>query len=95
MDRAEVVYQTRKTGGGTVWVRRRRGGWRAITFDSAPTTLGKLLGLSGVLLRIGSATTTVVAGMLQVAQAVPSPEHSLPMLPRPGPVSGPVQIAGP
>jgi hypothetical protein len=95
MNRPEVVWQTRKGGGGTVWVRRRRGGWRTITFDSAPTTLGKLLGLAAVLGRIGSATTTVVAGTLRVAQAIPSSEHGMPMLPRPGPVSGPVQIAGP
>jgi hypothetical protein len=85
MNRAEVVYRFRRAGGGTVWVHRRRGGWRSIRFDSAPTALGKLLGLASVLDRIGSATTTVVAGVLRVAQAVPAVKPGTPLVPRAGP----------
>ena len=96
MRQPEIVWRTRRAGGGTVWVRSRRGGWRAITFDSAPTALGKLLGLAGVLDRIGSATTTVVAGVLLVAQVIPSPAVGTSIIPRDGPAaSSAVQPCGP
>lgn len=95
MTRPEIVYQLRKAGGGTIWVHRRRGGRRAITFDSGCMQLAKLLGLAGVLGRIGSATTTVVGGQLVAAQLVPCTEGGTPAAPRDGPVCGPVQISGP
>jgi hypothetical protein len=95
MARAEVVYQSRRTGGGVVWVHRARGGWRTITFDSGPGQLSKLLGLASVLDRIGGATTTVVRGVLLVAQTVPSTEVGTPLVPRAGPVSPAVQPCGP
>ncbi len=95
MDCTQVVYQTRRAGGGTVWVRRRRGSWRAIRFDSAPTALGKLLGLARVLGRIGSATTTVLPDLRLVAQVAAGPESGTPLTPRAGPARGQVQISGP
>jgi len=95
MNRAEVVYQTRRAGGGTVWVRKRRGGWRSITFESGPLAVSKLLGLASVLSRIGGATTTVVGGVL-VAQFVPATAAATPLVPRAGPVvSSAVQRRGP
>ncbi len=92
MRRPEVVWQTRRAGGGTVWVRRPRGGWRAITFASAPTAAGKLLGLCGVLNRLGAATTVPLrTGCVLAAQAVPGPDTTVPaLLPRPGPARTPL-----
>jgi hypothetical protein len=85
--RAQVVYQFRRAGGGTVWVRRPRGGWRAITFMSARTQLAKLMALWRALGRIGAATTVPLRGCLLVAQTSPGPDSTVPaLLPRPGPL---------
>lgn len=85
MNRAGVVHQCYRHGGGRVWVRKPHGGWRVIRFESGRTQLAKLLGLAGVLDRIGSATTTVVGGVLAVAQATPGPEVGSQVVPRAGP----------
>lgn len=91
MNRAQVVYQTRKAGGGTVWVHRPRGTWRAIQFGSGPTTCSKLLGLTRVLDRLGAATTTVLpAAVVLAPQSFPGPETDIPAtMPRPGPAVQP------
>ena len=90
MHRREVVYQTRRAGGGTVWVHRPRGGWRAITFTSGPGQLAKLFGLCGVLDRLGSATTQVVGGVLAVAQVTSGPAVPVALVPRAGPAACPI-----
>jgi hypothetical protein len=95
MNRAAIIHQCHRRGGGRVWVHKRHGGWRTITFNSGPTQLAKLLGLASVLNRVGSATTTVVQGQLQTSQAIPAPAAGTPAVPRDGPDGGPVQIAGP
>jgi hypothetical protein len=94
MSRAQVVYQTRCEGGGIVWVRRRRGGWRAIQFDSAPTAFSKLLGLCSVLARVGGATTTVVSGC-PVVRLAPVVAVLSAAVPRAGPALCPVAPQGP
>lgn len=79
MDRAEVVWQFRRAGGGTVWVHRPRGSWRAIRFQSGPLQLAKLLGLAAVLDRLGAATTQAtgrLVAQLTGALDVPSPRSS-------------------
>jgi hypothetical protein len=85
--RQPVVWQTRKAGGGTVWVHRRRGGWRPYRFVSGPSRLAKLAALSEVLGRFGAAMTPAApSGCLQVAQTAPGPAAEVPaLLPRPGP----------
>jgi hypothetical protein len=82
---AHVVHQCHRHGGGRVWVRKPHGGWRSITFESGRGQLAKLLGLCGVLDRIGSATAAVVRGRLLVAQVAPGPEVGSQVVPRAGP----------
>jgi hypothetical protein len=86
VNRAQVIYQMRRQGGGSVWVHRPRGGWRVITFASGRTQLAKLAALSRVLGRLGAATTVPLRGCLLVAQTSPGPDSTVPaLLPRPGP----------
>ncbi len=96
MTRAQIIYQFRRSGGGTVWIRRPRGGWRTITFDSGPTALAKIIGLASVLGRLSAATTVPLPGCLLTAQQIPGSEANYPAaLPRPGPARQPAKTSGP
>jgi hypothetical protein len=95
MNRAQVIHQCYRLGGGRIHVHKRHGGWRTITFDSGPGQLEKLLGLASVLARIGGATTAVVRDCRLVVGLVAAAVAPTPMVPRAGPGLGPVQIDGP
>jgi hypothetical protein len=72
VSRAQVVYQTRGAGGGSLWVRKPHGGWRTIRFESGPTAAAKLLGLARALGQLGAAVTVPPSGgCLAVPRAVP------------------------
>lgn len=91
-NRASVSWQTSRTGGGSVWIRRSRGTWRRIDFASGTRQLEKLLGVCSVLNRLGAATTTVHGTLRLVAWIVPQLTEGMPLAPRAGP---PVASAAP
>ena len=80
MTRAAVVFTYRPDGSGTLFVHRRRGTWRKITFT-------RLLDVVG---RLGAATTTVLPGLLLVAQAATGPALHSPRISRAGPAVSPI-----